>query len=101
MNMTADSDQAALDSLVRDFFAAFTNTNGNAPNVRRIYDLAIPEAVIVKGAGPAPEIYSLREFVEPRQDTQGTKMFQFVRLPGGWLLSALSWADEPDTGGRR
>ena len=140
----AAPDREALDSLVTDFFAAFTNKNGHAPNVRRIYDLAIPTAVIVKGAGPVPEIYSLREFVEPRQalltggalvdfeerevserttvaghvaqrhstyrktgtldgspfDTQGTKLFQFVRLPVGWRLSALSWADEPDTGGR-
>lgn len=138
MNMAADSDHAALDSLVRDFFAAFTNKNGAAPNVRRIYDLAVPTAVIVKGAVPVPEIYSLREFVEPRQDlltggtlvdfeerevseetivvgtvaqrhssyrktgtldgrpfdTQGTKLFQFVRLPVGWRLSALAWADE-------
>ena len=54
------ADRAALDSLVRDFFAAFTN-----------------------------------------KDTQGTKLFQFVRLPEGWRLSALAWADEPETGGRR
>ena len=139
--MAPHADQAALDALVKDFFAAFTNTNGAAPNVRRIYDLAIPTAVIVKGAGPVPEIYSLSEFVEPRQellcsgtlvdfeerevsertivaghvaqrhssyrktgtldgrpfDTRGTKLFQFVRLPVGWRLSALSWADEPET----
>lgn len=29
-------------------------------------------------------------------DTRGTKLFQFVRLPEGWRLSAISWADEPD-----
>lgn len=139
--MAASADQDALDALVREFFAAFTNKNGEAPNVRRVYDLAIPRAVIVRGGVPMPEVYSLREFVEPRQDLltggtlldfeerevsehtvvadnvaqrhssyrktgtldgrpfeiQGTKLFQFVRLPVGWRISALSWADEPET----
>ncbi len=136
--MAAGADQERLDALVRTFFAAFTNRNGVAVNVRRVYDLAIPTAVIVKGT-PVPEVYSLREFVEPRQelltggtltdfeerelsehtiisgpvaqrhssyrktgtldgrafDTQGTKLFQFVRLADGWRISALSWTDEP------
>jgi hypothetical protein len=133
-------DQRALDALVRDFLAAFTNTHGKQANVRRIYELALPSAVITKATSGAPDIYSLREFVEPRQEllsggslldfeeaevsasmqiagnvaqrysiyrktgvqsgqpfqTLGVKVWQFVRMPSGWRLSALSWDDERD-----
>ena len=132
------TDQDAIDLLAREFFAAFTNSNGTAANVRDIYDLAIPTAVIVKAMAPTPESYSLRDFVEPRQALlssgtlvnfeeselsartdiagnvaqrysryrktgilagvrfviDGVKMFQFVRLPEGWRISALAWDDE-------
>src|SRR5689334_24554950 len=64
----AFTDQAALDSLVKDFLAAFTNADGRRAQVRRIYDLAIPSAVIIRAASPAPEVYSLKEFVEPRHE---------------------------------
>ena len=67
MTAVSRQDQEALDALVRTFLAAFTN-RGTRPDVRRIYDLALPSAVIVKATGAAPEIYSLREFVEPRQE---------------------------------
>lgn len=62
------SDQESLDALVRDFLGAFTNAQGRRPNVRRIYDLTLPSAVIVRATSDAPDVYSLREFVEPRQE---------------------------------
>src|SRR4051812_44873087 len=61
-------DELAIDSLVRDFLASFTNARGSSANVRRIYDLALPSAIVVKATGAAPEVYGLREFVEPRQE---------------------------------
>ena len=138
--MPSGAGQTAIDELVHDFFASFTNTGGRAADVRRVYQLAIPSAVIVKATHSAPEIYSLREFVEPRHEIltngtlvdfeeteesarttiagnvaqryshyrkagvlagqpfagRGAKVFQFVRLPDGWRLSALAWDDERD-----
>jgi len=140
----SSADEEALDSLVRDFLATFTNAGGRPATVRRIYELALPTAIIVKATGAAPEIYSLREFVEPRHEllvsgtlvdfeevelsahthvagnvaqryssyrktgvasgrpfvTNGVKVWQFVRMPAGWRLSALAWDDErdPDSG---
>jgi hypothetical protein len=132
------ADHEALDSLARDFLAAFTNARGRRANVRRIYDLALSSAVIVKTTGAVPEVYSLREFVEPRHEllsggalvdfeeievsartdiagnvaqrysvyrksgvqsgspftVNGVKVWQFVRTPTGWQLSALAWHDE-------
>jgi len=59
-------DQRAIDALVHRFFAAFTNRQGRA-NVASARDLMIPEAVIVKNAGPSPEIYGVETFLGPRE----------------------------------
>src|SRR4051812_39925480 len=135
---SSKADRAAIDSLVKTFLDTFTNTNGRRPDVRRIHALALPSAVVVKATAPAPEVYSLREFVEPRQElltggelldfeevevsartqvagnvaqrysvyrktglqsgrpfsTKGVKIWQFVRTPEGWRISALAWDDE-------
>lgn len=55
----------AIDRLVAQFFAAFSNTNGGA-RVRDVYALCVPQAVITKAVSDVPEIYLLHEFVEPR-----------------------------------
>jgi len=72
--MTCQADKQELDALVRRFFAIFTNTGGATPRVEAAYGLFIPEGIVVKNTGSAPEIYSLREFVEPRRKwlTNGT-----------------------------
>jgi hypothetical protein len=58
-------DRADIDALVEAFFSAFSNLDGDA-DVRVVYDLCIPQAVITKAAGDAPESYMLNEFIEPR-----------------------------------
>lgn len=63
--MTVIDERAEIDALVSDFFSAFSNVNGPA-DVRRVYALCIPEAVITKAVSDPPEIYLLRDFVEPR-----------------------------------
>jgi hypothetical protein len=135
--MSAD-DQRAIDDLVRAFFGLFSNRDGLAPNLRAIFDLCIPEAVIAKCLPPAPEVMSLQSFIAPRQElltngtltdfeevetssrtsifgnvaqractyvksgmldgvpfrTRGVKVFQFIKGPQGWRISAVSWDDE-------
>ncbi len=61
------ADRDAIDSLVHEFFAAFTNVGRAAADVRRVYELLIDGAVIVKAMGEKPETYSVRAFVEPRE----------------------------------
>jgi hypothetical protein len=135
----SNDDVAAIDAIVAAFFAAFCNVEGLAPT-SSVYGLCLPQAVVIKAVGAVPEIYSLREFIEPRIEllrggeltgfreweidrtmtidgniaqrrstygksgvasgrpfvTRGVKNFQFVRLPGGWKISAVAWDDESD-----
>jgi hypothetical protein len=48
------------------FYSAFTNSNRHAP-IDSLYDICLPEAVIVNATNEPPAIYNLREFVEPRR----------------------------------
>ena len=48
------------------FFAAFTNISGPAP-VDSLYDICLPEALIVNATNAVPAVYGLEQFVEPRR----------------------------------
>lgn len=74
-------DKAAIDDVTAAFFDAFTNANGDAPNVDVLYRLFIPEAVIVSNSGTAPIVYDVAGFVEPRR----------VLLTGGSLADFSEW----------
>ncbi|GED66422.1 hypothetical protein BRE01_01240 [Brevibacillus reuszeri] len=58
---------AILDDLVAAFYTAFTNKDGMKPNVAIIYQLFIPEGMIIKNTDAAPVVYSLQQFIEPRE----------------------------------
>lgn len=62
------SDKDAIDELTAAFFDAFTNRNGDKPDVNRLYSLFLPGAVIVKNVGGAAEVYDLAAFIEPRRE---------------------------------
>lgn len=131
-------DEQAIDALVGAFFNLFSNRGGVRPDLRSIFDLCIPEAVISKCVCSTPEVASLEEFIAPREAllsdgtltdfqevetahhtqvfgnvaqrsctyaksgvldgvpfrTRGAKVFQFIRGPDGWRISAVSWDDE-------
>lgn len=133
------ADEQAIDDLVRAFFSLFSNRASRVPNLRGIFDLCIPEAVIAKCVGAEPDVASLEAFIAPREviltdgtltefhevetshrthvfgnvaqractyrktgrlngspfDTKGAKVFQFVKTPRGWRISAVAWDDEP------
>jgi hypothetical protein len=48
------------------FYSAFTNSNGPPP-LDSLYDLCLPEALIVNATSEVPVVYNLREFIEPRR----------------------------------
>jgi ribosomal-protein-serine acetyltransferase len=131
------SDHEAIDAVVHAFFGLFTNTGGAEPNLRAIFDLCIPEAIISKCIA-TPEVMSLEAFIAPRAtiltdgtltgfretetahrtsvlgnvaqrastyaksgvlrgapfEQRGVKVFQLVRTPAGWRISAVAWDDE-------
>jgi hypothetical protein len=132
------NDRRAIDDLVGAFFRLFSNRGGVTPNLRAIFDLCIPDAVISRCVLPAPEVMALDAFIAPRQElltsgtlndfeeietasrtsifgniaqraciytkagvldgvpfrTRGVKVFQFIKGPHGWRISAVSWDDE-------
>jgi len=56
-----------IDEITATFFAAFTNAGGPAP-VDTLYEICLPQALIVNATNEEPAIYGLREFVEPRRE---------------------------------
>jgi len=138
--VTGADDRHAIDALVDAFFRLFSNRDGATPSLQAIFDLCIPQAVICKCAGSAPEVMSLQSFIAPRQELltsgtlidfaevetagetrvfgsiaqrvstytkagvldgapfhgRGVKLFQFVKTPHGWRISAVAWDDERD-----
>jgi hypothetical protein len=70
----SDVDKVSIDRIVREFYGAFTNRNGAAPNVDVLYELFLSQGVVIKNSGDAPEVYDLAAFVEPRRKllTDGT-----------------------------
>lgn len=123
---------------MRAFFHLFSNRGGVRPNLRAIFDLCIPEAVLSKCVSSTPEVTSLEAFIAPREAllsdgtltdfeevetahntqvfgnvaqrsctytksgslhgvpfrTHGAKVFQLIKGPDGWRISAVSWDDE-------
>jgi ribosomal-protein-serine acetyltransferase len=69
-HMTTDSqvqDKAFIDKITTVFFDSFSNRGGAPPKLDRLYDLFIPEAIIIKNVGTVPEIYDLDGFIAPRR----------------------------------
>lgn len=60
-----------IDEVATRFFAAFGNGAGPAP-VDTLYEICLPEAVIVNATADVPSVYSLEQFVEPRRELLGS-----------------------------
>lgn len=53
--------------LTAAFYSAFTNIDGPAA-VDVLYEICIPQALVINATGEVPAIYDLRAFIEPRRD---------------------------------
>jgi hypothetical protein len=60
-------EQRAIDTVVRQFFAAFSNADHNEVDLSSLHTLFVPGCVIIKTCGLSPIVYSLAEFIAPRQ----------------------------------
>jgi hypothetical protein len=61
------SDKDAIDAIVGVFFDAFTNGSGVPQNIDRLYEVFMPEAIVVQNVHGATEVFDVRGFVEPRR----------------------------------
>ncbi len=68
------ADLGAIDALMAAFYRMFCNLGGARPNLALIYDLFIPEGLVIKHGAGAPEIFNLQQFIAPRERllTDGT-----------------------------
>lgn len=80
--MRNDTDTLAeIDRTTAALYAAFRNKDGATPAIDTLYALFLPEARIVKAVSTAPEIMTVRDFVETRRAILG----------GGTLVDFDEW----------
>ena len=56
-----------LDELVEAFFDLFSVVDGCKVDLSKVYQLFIPQGLIIKNVSGTPEIYNLQQFIEPRE----------------------------------
>ena len=61
------NDREAIDQLIATFMGVFCNKGGARPRLALIHDLFIREGLIIKNSGPVPEVYTLAQFISPRE----------------------------------
>lgn len=60
-------DKEAIDQLTAAFFKVFSAKPDGVVNLDQIYQLFIPQGLIIKNLGSTLEIYDLQQFIEPRE----------------------------------
>ncbi|WP_442600796.1 hypothetical protein [Paenibacillus sp. KN14-4R] len=65
--MEASATKTILDAITASFFQVFTNKDGVKPNVNLIHELFIPSGIIIRNTDSTPEVYTLQQFIEPRE----------------------------------
>ena len=56
-----------LEALMDAFFAAVSFEAGQAPAYERLRELVLPNGLLIKNSGDAPEVATVDEFIQPRQ----------------------------------
>ena len=60
-------DKCRIDELTTEFFRLFSPTAGVTVSLQGIHDLFIPQGIIVRTCGPNTEVFSISEFIAPRE----------------------------------
>jgi hypothetical protein len=79
--LVTDSDEAAINRVVKTFFAAFVSGSDSRVRLERLRELMLPEAVITRTCGGEPTVYGVDSFIAPRQ----------ALLESGQLLNFSEW----------
>jgi len=61
------SDQQAINELINCFFNIFNNKDLSRLNLKKVFEICIPQTVIIKKEGINHEVYNLNTFIEPRE----------------------------------
>ena len=64
---SVNKDKRRIDELTAEFFQLFSSKTDAAVNLQRIHDLFIPQGIIVRTCGPNAEVFSIAEFIAPRE----------------------------------
>jgi hypothetical protein len=71
MKVSSDSsiarDKQCIDALTTELFRIFSPAPGATVSLQRIHDLFIPQGIIVRTCGPNTEVFSISEFIAPRE----------------------------------
>ncbi|MFZ6013322.1 MAG: DUF4440 domain-containing protein [Bacteroidota bacterium] len=67
MEILSQSDKSAIDQLIGRFFNVFTCNGQQKPDLSLMYELFIPEGLIIKSTATGLETYNLKQFIEPRE----------------------------------
>ena len=62
-----DRDKQCIDALTTELFRIFSPTPGATVSLQRIHDLFIPQGIVVRTCGPNTEVFSIPEFIAPRE----------------------------------
>jgi hypothetical protein len=62
-----DTDKQCIDALTTELFRIFSPPPGATVSLQRIHDLFIPQGIIVRTCGPNAEVFSIPEFIAPRE----------------------------------
>ena len=52
-------DEKAIDKITNQFFDLFTNINNRKPTIRKIYELFLPNGLLINNTTSEPQIYNL------------------------------------------
>lgn len=69
-----EEDQRKINRITDEFFSVFTNKAPRVQRVRHLETLCIERVLIINNTSGTPLIYSLQEFIKPREEmlTNGT-----------------------------
>jgi len=110
LSVALSDDQRAIDELVGTFFELFTNRGGVTPNLRAIFDLCVPEAVISKCVASPPMVTSLEAFIAPREallsngsltDFHEVEVAQHTQILGNVAQRACAYTKSGVVNGKR
>jgi len=62
-----NADKAAIDAIMREFFAAFASPSDGPVSLASLRRMFLARAVIVRNAGARPEVMSVGDFIAPRE----------------------------------
>ena len=70
-----DIDKIKIDRVIKKFYSAFTNKN-TKPRLNNLYETCLDQTTIIKNTNGLCEIYSLQNFIAPREELLTNKSLE-------------------------